>query len=84
MATQESTENRLRRTALRRGMRLEKCRRRDPKAVGFGRYSVIGCQNAHPPFSLTLEDVERVLNEEHGKAGLGTARQDSAGLGQPR
>jgi len=33
-------ENRLRRTLDRRGYRLEKSRRRDPRAVTFGRYWV--------------------------------------------
>ena len=34
-------ENRLRRMAERRGLRLEKCRRRDPYALGYRRYWLI-------------------------------------------
>src|SRR5262245_3391608 len=34
-------ENKVRRTALRRGYRLERCRRRDTEAVGYGGYVLI-------------------------------------------
>ena len=34
-------ENRLRHGATRQGLRLEKCRRRDPRARGFGSYQLV-------------------------------------------
>jgi len=36
--TEKTRENRLRRVAERRGLRLEKSRSRDPRAIGYGRY----------------------------------------------
>jgi hypothetical protein len=50
-------EIRLRRTAERRGHRLERCRRRDPWAVGYGKYRL--CPG---PYTLTLDDVETALS----------------------
>lgn len=38
-------ENRLRRTAERQGLRLEKSRRRDPRAVDYGRYWLLDDNN---------------------------------------
>ena len=58
-----STEARLRRTAQRRGMTLEKCRRRDKFAIGYGKYTLIGAKTKHEPYTLTLEDVARLLDE---------------------
>lgn len=65
-------ENRLRRTAQRRGFRLEKSRRRDPHALDFGGYmliddransAIIGMTPV--AYSATLDDVEAYLNEGH-------------------
>ena len=39
--TDKVTENRLRRAADRRGLMLVKCRRRDPGALGYGRYVLV-------------------------------------------
>jgi len=58
-----SHENLLRRTAERRGFRLEKCRRRDPKSVGFGLWRLTEPDgDLRQPFTLTLADVELKLD----------------------
>lgn len=61
-------ENRLRRIAERRGMRLEKSRRRDPKAIDYGGYMLIDTAanavvvGASPySYSASLEDIENYL-----------------------
>jgi hypothetical protein len=41
MVANKSRENRARRVAERRGFRLEKSRRRDPRSVGYGQYQLI-------------------------------------------
>jgi hypothetical protein len=63
-------ENRLRRVAERRGMRIEKSKRRDPKAIDFGGYMLIDAaantviSGSTPyPYSDTLDDIERMLDE---------------------
>ncbi len=65
-------ENRLRRIADRRGLRLMKSRSRDPKAVDFGLYGLVDIQTndlINPPIagrwtcSWTLEDVEDYFKE---------------------
>lgn len=64
-------ENRLRRVAERRGLRLEKSRRRDPQAIDFGGFMLIdnymNCvvSGGNPyAYSLSLDDVEKDLSEE--------------------
>jgi hypothetical protein len=68
-------ENRLRRMAERQGLRLEKSRRRDPSAIGYGRYmltnpwnsnAVIGPEGVGPTGepNWTLDDVEAYLTRE--------------------
>ena len=39
----------LRRAAARQGLRLEKCRRRDPRAIGFGRYRLVSADRPRTP-----------------------------------
>lgn len=63
---QKVRENRLRRMAARQGLRLEKSRRRDPRALDYGTYRLRdeATQTAvvvsdRP--TLTLDDVERYL-----------------------
>lgn len=63
-------ENRLRRVADRRGLRLEKSRRRDEKAIDFGGFMLIdvirnyAVAGGHPfPYSCSLDDVEAYLDE---------------------
>jgi hypothetical protein len=64
-------ENRLRRIAERRGMRLEKSRRRDPKAPDFEGFMLIDARKNYvivggEPFaySASLEDVEKWLDDQ--------------------
>ncbi|WP_128639244.1 hypothetical protein [Rhodococcus opacus] len=64
-------ETRLRRAAVRQGLRMTKTRRRDPRATDYGTYQLVdaatGGLKAHRlpgGYGLTLDDVERVLNGE--------------------
>jgi hypothetical protein len=56
-------ENRLRRAAERQGLRLQKARRRDPRAWDYGRWYVVDsdgvCVSTGQPFDL--DQVERFL-----------------------
>lgn len=64
MATPKVFENRLRRMAARQLMRIEKSRRRDPNAVGFGGYQLIDHNNTPIlgwEFDATLQDIEACL-----------------------
>ncbi|WP_328435748.1 hypothetical protein [Nocardia puris] len=61
-------ENRLRRAATRQGLRLERCRARDPRALGFGTYRLsdaftgaVRASAGRSGYGLTLTDVEREL-----------------------
>lgn len=61
-------ENRLRRMAERQHYILEKSRRRDRRARGFGKYRLLAdCREVHEPgfvgpeFTLTIEEVEQFL-----------------------
>jgi hypothetical protein len=66
-------ENRLRRAAERQGLRLEKSRRRDPRAIDYGRYALIdpaygGTVHASAPwgiYALDLEDIAHYLLEDN-------------------
>lgn len=65
-------ENRLRRAADRQGLRLEKSRLRDPRAIGYGTYrlthqdtSDVALQGAQRGYGLTLVDVAQYLYERH-------------------
>ena len=65
-------ENRLRRMAERRGFRLQKSRRRDQGAIGFGGYMLVDAHKNHAvlggtsfAYSASLDDVEAYLNEGH-------------------
>jgi hypothetical protein len=64
-------ENKLRRAADRRGLRLEKSRSRDPNAIDYGLYAVIDVQTnnlINPAIagrwkcSWTLDEVDEYLN----------------------
>lgn len=64
-------ENRLRRIADRRGLRLERSRARDPQALTFGGYQLINLQtgscecgwgNAARGFAASLDDIEEFLS----------------------
>jgi len=63
-------ENRLRRMAERQGLRLEKSRRRDPRAIDYGTYQLVdvvtnarravGWQSG---YGLTLDGIEEELTK---------------------
>lgn len=57
----KARENRARRMAERRGFALEKSRRRDPLAVGYGTWTVRDDYGCVVGKRLTLEQVEEVL-----------------------
>ena len=74
MATraQKVQENRLRRVASRRGLRIEKSRRRDPDALDYGLFAIFDIESRgtiHPhgpqssPYALDLDDVREWLEE---------------------
>lgn len=64
-------ESRLRRAAERQGFRLRKSRRRDPRAIGYGRYQLVpagrkggvGYGSGDMDYKLTLDEVEKALND---------------------
>lgn len=76
---EKSRENRLRRVAARRGFKISRCRRFDPKAVGYGTYHILDdggrivagdiCK-----YGLTLDDVETWLENPEQPLGHGHAR----------
>lgn len=68
MTEEKVRENRLRRMAERQGLRLEKSRRRDPRALDYGGYMIVRAATntveagGHPqPYSLDLDAAERFL-----------------------
>ena len=69
----KTDENLLRRAASRQGLILSKTRRRDPRAIDFGRYALLDRSSGapvHPDgaisvFALTIDDVrERIATPE--------------------
>lgn len=64
---QRVRENRLRRAAKRQGLRLVKSRRRDPRALDYGRYWLLDSRNRllsgnpYRDHSATLDEVEKYL-----------------------
>jgi hypothetical protein len=61
---QKVRENRLRRVAARRGLRLVKSRRRDEKALDFGRYWLLsraGSVIAAGDWGSSLDEIEEQL-----------------------
>lgn len=67
-AGEKVQENKARRVARRRGFTVERCRRRDPKALGFGRYRIVEKRTyqvvagGEPSgYSMTLAEVEAWL-----------------------
>jgi hypothetical protein len=61
-------ENRIRRMADRQGLRLEKSRRRDTRAAGYGTYRLVDpatgtvvSYGEPAPYGLTLDDIEKAL-----------------------
>jgi len=70
MTNEKSHENRLRRIAERRGMVLEKSRRRDPRALDYGGFMLLDSQTGRLVYgahetgrpSATLNEIERYLS----------------------
>lgn len=63
-------ENRLRRMAERRGLRLEKSRRRDTRALDYGTYGLVDpaagqliAGSTSTGYGLSLDEVEKALND---------------------
>lgn len=64
-------ENRLRRMAERQGLKLEKSRRRDPRALDYGSYQLVDAGTAtlvaygtSNGYGLNLDEIEKALTEE--------------------
>lgn len=61
-------ENRARRMAERQGLALIKSRRRDPRAIDYGRYGIardgVWVAGVVNHLSMSLDDVERYLTED--------------------
>ena len=65
--TDKDRENRLRQMADRQGFRIEKSRRREPRAWDFGTYQLIANDTKGVVFSGgggTLDDVEDYLTDQ--------------------
>jgi hypothetical protein len=67
----KGVENRLRAAAERQGLRLEKSRSRDPRAIGWGTYQLVDLYHNTPVayglqdgYGLGLDDVARALFRE--------------------
>lgn len=54
-------ENRLRRMADRQGLTLSKNRRRDPRALDYGQWTLTTTAAGEPVLTGTLDDVENYL-----------------------
>ncbi len=69
MSDEKIRENRLRRMAERQGLKLEKCRRRDPRAIGYGTYHLVDKDNnlvawgLQDGYGMDLDAIEKALNE---------------------
>lgn len=63
MTDEKVHENRLRRMAERQGLRLEKSRRRDPRATDYGRWTIFAGNDIRRG-NLTIEQVEEYLTWE--------------------
>ena len=64
-------ENRLRRAAARQGLTLQKCKRKDPRAIGYGTYQLADATTgtlvawgSQSGYGMSLDDVERALTED--------------------
>lgn len=58
-------ENRLRRMAWRQGLTLQKSRRRDPRALDYGTYTLIDAESGQKSEAkpMTIDEVERYLTK---------------------
>jgi hypothetical protein len=78
MITGKSRENRARRVAGRRGFRLEKSRRRDPRSVGYGLYQLM---DASTSANVSLGGGWLTLTEVESQLEIMSAVQDPAAVG---
>ena len=69
-------ENRLRQSAARQGLRLEKSRRRDPRAYDYGTYHLVNawtgeleCYGTPNGYGLSLDEIEARLTQDPGPGG---------------
>ena len=71
-------KNRMRRAAQGQGLRLVKCRRRDPRALDYGGYWLLDVSTngmvAGGEFGVSLADVARYLYGEGSKRRRETSR----------
>jgi hypothetical protein len=73
MSDEKVRENRLRRAAQRQGLELRKIRRRDPRAIDYGRWWLIDVETGgvwldQGRFGLTIDEVEEWLAEGRSDA----------------
>ncbi|HUZ24346.1 MAG TPA: hypothetical protein VMV07_11355 [Streptosporangiaceae bacterium] len=76
-STDKVREDRLRRAVARQGCQLEKSRRRDPRALDYGRYRitdlatgvVVAGGDTFGGYGLSLDEVERWIYREEQRAG---------------
>jgi hypothetical protein len=65
--TEKVRENRLRRMAVRQGLELHKSRRRDPRAIDFGRYGITRdgewIEGQPDRLTMTIDEVEKYLTQ---------------------
>jgi hypothetical protein len=63
MSADKVREDRLRRMAQRQGLTLRKSRRRDPRALDYGRYWLVDANNVvlSSDLLITLDEAERRL-----------------------
>jgi hypothetical protein len=75
---ERSVEARVRRSLQRRGYRLERCARRDPQAVGYGRYRilrgdlVVAGADTHDGYGLTPREAEEIADLYVGSGSVRT------------
>ena len=68
MSDEKVRENRLRRAAERQGLELRKIRRRDPRAIDYGRFWLIDSETGgvwldQGRFGLSIDEVEEWLSQ---------------------
>jgi hypothetical protein len=70
MVSERSVENRLRRAARRRGLRLEKSKLRDPGAIGYGTFRIVDARagklvagDRRSGYGMRLADVAERLGK---------------------
>lgn len=71
MSTDQTREARLRRVAARQGLQLQKCRARDPRAIGYGTFQIVdpligllySQKGRDGGYGLSLDEVAAHLGE---------------------